>query len=293
MRIQKEIPLSDTSPNPNLPVAETPGTGSAGQAGAEAQDLISQARKLRQTRSTAEIILEDKDQPRFSRKTLIYGSLAGACLLVLLYLFLAPGPRKTLQDRAGDFSQAMASDRPASQAVAPANAYTPPPADPAAPATEPPAGPYAIPSGTATAPAAAPTQLPAPPPPPPRSQRAAAPETPAPAAAPAPRKAQPAPPPAAASARGIPAEARPAYQLLLELKPSFSGLLKGDTEEYRLQDSSVREKGSGVFVFDFVFQQGSAAEPAHFMWEVDLGGRTAKPIGLAATKFDRQQLRNR
>jgi len=29
------------------------------------------------------------------------------------------------------------------------------------------------------------------------------------------------------------------------------------------------------------------------MWEVDLGGRTAKPIGLAATKFDRQQLRNR
>jgi hypothetical protein len=292
MRIQKEIPVSDTPANPNLPDAAPPETGSAGQAAAEAHDLISQARKLRQTRSTAEIILEDKQQPRFSRKTLIYGSLAGACLFVLLYLFLAPGPRKTLQDRAGDFSQAMASDRPASQAVAPANAYTPPPAA-ASPATEAPAGPSAIPSGAAppqAAPAAAPA-APAAPPPPPRSQRAAAPEIPSPAAVSAPRKSPPAT--AAATARGIPADARPAYQLLLELKPGFSGLLKGDTEEYRLQDSSVREKGVGLYVFDFIFQQGSSAEPAHFMWEVDTGGRTAKPIGLAATKFDRQQLRNR
>jgi hypothetical protein len=293
MRIPKENPVSDTSATPNLPEGAPPENGSAG----EAQDLISQARKLRQTRSTAQIILKDKQPPRFSRKTLVYASLAGACLLVLLYLFLVPGPRNTLQDRAGDFSQAMASDRPASQAVAPANAYTPPPADAASSAAaEPPAGPYSIETGTPAvwpAPGAAAAEPPAPPPPPPpRSQRAAAPEAPAPAPAPAPRKPQPAVSTAAA-ARGIPAEARPAYQLLLELKPAFSGLLRGDTEEYRLQDSSAQAKGPGLYVFDFAFQQASAGEPAHFMWEVDLGSRTAKPIGLTATKFDRQQLRNR
>ena len=288
MRMHKENSVSDTSEHPRLSTETPPENGPAG----EAQDLISQARKLRQTRSTAEIILEDKQQPRFSRKTLIYGSLAGVCLFVLLYLFLAPGPRTTLQDRAGDFSQAMASDRPATQAVAPANAYTPTPAA-TAPATEPPAGPYSIPSGTPAAPPAPPVVSAEPTaPPPPRSQRAAAPESPVLATVPPPRKAQPAPS-AAAPARGIPADARPAYQLLLELKPAFSGLLKGDTEEYRLQDSSVREKGSGVYFFDFTFQQGSSAEPAHFMWEVDTGARTAKPIGLAATKFDRQQLHNR
>lgn len=288
MRLQKEIPVSDTSERSNLPGGAPPENGSA----SEAQDLISQARKLRQTRSTAEIILEDKEQPRFSRKTMIYGGISGICLFVLLYLFLAPGPRQTLQDRAGDFSQAMANDRPATQAVAPANAYTPPPAA-AAPAAEPPAGPYTIPAGSSAAqpaPAAVPAEPPAPAPSP-RSPRAAVPEMPAPAPAPPPRKTQPAPSPAAAP--GIPTDARPAYQLLLELKPAFSGLLKGDTDEYRLQDSSVREKGSGLYVFDFVFRQGAAAEPVHFLWEVDTGARTAKPIGLAAAKFDRQQLRNR
>jgi 3'-phosphoadenosine 5'-phosphosulfate (PAPS) 3'-phosphatase len=285
MSLIEEMPVSEIPEN-HVPLDESKDEGgNVPQGDPAAQDLLSQARRLRQNRSTAEIILEE-EPARLSRKAIVYITLSGICLMVLLYLFLAPGPRQTLQNRSGDFAQAMASDRPTTQAATPADTYKPPPEPlPSPEVKEEPVGPYGLPpSATPRTPAAVPS-----PPPPVRLVRSAAPATPPVTAAP--RESRPAP--AAAAVKDLPTDARPAYQLLMGQKPDFAALVRGNSPDYRLLDSSAKPRGGGVYVFDFVFQHGASGEQAHFLWEVDPADGTVKPIGLTASKFDRQQLRDR
>ena len=268
--------------------AEEPAPGQAAVADDEAMagsgpaapgsDMLAQARKLRQNRSTADIILDDR-APGQSRKAIIYLAGAAICLLVLAYLFLAPGPRRTLEDRADAIARRGSAGSSTLQAAVPENEYRPP--SPAS--AQPTEGPFAI--GPAPVPAAAPAPASAPPVKPAPSPRASA---PAPAAI-----ARPAPitPPPRTGAPGSQSPEKQAYQVLMDARPAFQAMVEGTQEEYRYRDHTATRKTETIFVLNFTFQRGTLAEAVNYIWEVNLALRTVRPIGLAATRLDRQMPR--
>gem|GEM_PF-1017317 len=275
-----EIPADGPAPSIDNPSGEAVEAAPQLPPPASDGDLRAQARKLRQTQSTADIILEDK-APLQSRRTIIYLSIAAFCALVLLFLFLSPGPRGTLENRVEAIARKGSGDGSTIQAAVPENAYQPPADTPAKPLEGPftigpaPAGTSATPSPGAT-PALPPTPIPAP--------------APRPAAVRAPASASPTPiaPPPKPRPQGPLSADKQAYQVLMEARPAFQSMVEGTSAEYRFRDYTTTQKTDTIYVLNFTFQRGNLAEAVNYIWEVNTALRTVRPIGLAATRLDRQ-----
>lgn len=273
-----------TQADKTRPPADTPASAE-GQPAPSPADLRSQARQLRRALSTADIIMVEDRDTRFSRKTYIYLAGAMGSLVLILALILIPATRTTLADRTDRIAQIGTSTSPATdQAALDANAR--PSAAPASNEGEPvmPGG-FTIGSG---APQTAATT----PPPPAAPQVLRAPNRPAPptAAAAAPPVAAPARP--AVKPTAVPAARQSdAYRLLMAQRPAFAELVNGASDEYRYVEQTATVRDDSTHVLDFTFQKGAAGEPVHFIWEVNLATQAVKPIGLAAARFDRRQPR--
>lgn len=266
------------------PPADTPAPAE-GQSAPSPADLRSQARQLRRALSTADIIMVEDRDSRFSRKTYIYLAGAMGSLVLIMALILIPATRTTLADRTDRIAQIGTSASPATDQAA-LDANERPSAAPASDDGEPvlPGG-FTIGSGAPQTAAAAP-------PPPAAPQVLRAPDRPTPPAATV------SAPPAAAAAR--PAAKPPAvpaarqsdtYRLLMAQRPAFAELVNGASDEYRYVEHTATARDDSTHVLDFTFQKGAAGEPVHFIWEVNLASQAVKPIGLAAARFDRRQPR--
>lgn len=266
------------------PPADTPASAE-GQPAPSPADLRSQARQLRRALSTADIIMVEDRDTRFSRKTYIYLAGAMGSLVLILALVLMPATRATLADRTDRIAQIGTSASPATdQAALDANAR--PSVAPASDEGEP-----VIPSGF-TIGSGAPQTAAATPSPPAAPQVLRAPNRPASpaAAASAPSAAAPARP--AAKPPAVPAARQSdAYRLLMAQRPAFADLVNGGSDEYRYVEHTATARDDSTHLLDFTFQKGPAGEPVHFIWEVNLATQAIKPIGLAAARFDRRQVR--
>ena len=266
------------------PPADTPAPAE-GQSAPSPADLRSQARQLRRALSTADIIMVEDRDSRFSRKTYIYLAGAMGSLVLIMALILIPATRTTLADRTDRIAQIGTSTSPATdQAALDANAR--PPATPVSDEGEP-----VLPSGFTIGSGAPQTEAAAPPPPA-APQVLRAPDRPTPPAATV------SAPPAAAAARpaakppAVPAARQSdAYRLLMAQRPAFAELVNGASDEYRYVEHTATAGDDSTHMLDFTFQKGTAGEPIHFIWEVNLASQAVKPIGLAAARFDRRQPR--
>jgi len=233
---------------------------------------------LRRALSTADIIMVEDRDTRFSRKTYIYLAGAMGSLVLIMVLILIPATRTTLADRTDRIAQIGTSASPATDQAA-LDANERPPAAPASDEGEPviPGG-FTIGSGAPQTAAAAPPPSAAP-------QVLRAPNRPA-----SPAAAAPAPP--AAKPPAVPAARQSdAYRLLMAQRPAFAELVNGASDEYRYVEHTASARDTATHMLDFTFQKGAAGEPVHFIWEVNLATQAVKPIGLAAARFDRRQPR--
>ncbi|NLI47923.1 MAG: hypothetical protein GX414_12530 [Acidobacteria bacterium] len=274
-----------TQADETRPPADTP-IPADGQPAPSPADLRSQARQLRRALSTADIIMVEDHDTRFSRKTYIYLAGAMGSLVLILALILIPATRTTLADRTDRIAQIVTSANPATdQAALDANEQSP-----AATASD--EGEPILPSGFTIGSGAPQSAAAAPPPPSAAPQVLRAPNRPAPPAAVA------SAPPAATAARpaakppAVPAARQSdAYRLLLAQRPAFAELVNGTSDEYRYVEHTTTARDTATHVLDFTFQKGRTGEPVHFIWEVNLATQAVKPIGLAAARFDRRQPR--
>jgi hypothetical protein len=236
---------------------------------ANGQDLQSQARLLRRSQSTADIILTDKGPAPISRKAIIYLTLSLLVVFVLLFLFLSPATHETMSQRSDTLAMVLAEGRETVQDAVPENEHS----EQAAPAPREarPVGddePYKI--------EAEPVEVT-----PPATKASAAPPA-------APRAERPAPPPPKPQPKPAPAgPEQQAYQLLMESKPVFASMVNGPSSQYAYQKYTVEDKGEGVFLFNFQFTRTDSGGEEHFLWQVNTASQTIRPIGLNAAKLDR------
>jgi len=226
-------------------------------AGRNGQDLQSQARQLRRSQSTADIILTDKEPAAMSRKTVIYLTLSLMVAFVLLYLFLSPATHETMSQRSDTLAMVLAEGRETVQEAVPTNEHQEAVAP--LPREAKPAGreePFEIQSAPVQVTPPAPRRTPPPPPKPKPQPKPAGPE-------------------------------QQAYQLLLEAKPVFASMVSGPSAQYTYQKYTAEEKGEGVFLFNFQFTRTDTGAEEHFIWQVNLANETIRPIGLNAAKLDR------
>lgn len=280
--------------------ARTPADVQPGSADRAGQNLLAQARRLRQSHSTADIILDDRAAPRISRRTYLYLLLALGCLIVLVYLFTAASSRRTMENRLAQISRTSAKLPPTVQSTSPENEHAPEPVAATTGADGRPVGPFDLASGTSRStvpiPPVPPSTKPAgtlqPAPQSPRPPQSASQIRPDPARQPgAPARTTAHPPGSGAKGAGSGGAGSPAYQLLLDSRPAFAAMLRGGSEEFHYQDFTATPKGENLSVLDFAFRRGSTEEIAHYTWEVDTQARLVRPIGLNAARFDRLQLK--
>ncbi|MBN2432920.1 MAG: hypothetical protein JXQ27_15705 [Acidobacteria bacterium] len=237
-------------------------------AGRNGQDLQSQARQLRRSQSTADIILTDAGPAAISRKTIIYLTLSLMVAFVLLYLLLSPATHETMSQRSDTLAMVLAEGRETVQEAVPMNEHQevaaplPPEAKPER--REEPfeikTAPVAV-TPPATPPVTTPRTTTRRPPPPPQA------------------KPQPKPKPAGPE--------QEAYQLLMEAKPIFASMVSGPSAQYAYQKYTAEDKGEGVYLFNFQFIRTDTGSEESFLWQVNLTNETIRPIGLNAAKLDR------
>lgn len=248
-------------------------------------DLKAQARSLRKTQSTADIILETAPAKSINRMY-IYVTILALSLVVLIIIFANPASRQVLGDRSGQVAAAFSPGASTTQTAAPPAGTSPALPGTRVEITEPPApyGPVSIKNGIAepaAPPAPAVRPVAAPPAAPARPVQTAAtnPSRPRATASPQP------------VLKSVPVAAGPekaAYQLLLTSKPFFSDMLAGKYSEYTYKEYTATPRENGATLFDFTFLKGTDGEPVHFLWEAHPGQATVRAIGLSTSRLDRQ-----